>query len=97
MVGLINQALYHEILLLQKFIDIGRKALKPLKKSVCNLRKNETGKGNFFLNLNSLCKNDIEVLLWCKLKRGYPIKSRLGYTVYYAESKYEFKIREMKF
>ena len=37
---LINQSLYQEILLLQKFNDIGGKVLKP-KKSASNLRKNK--------------------------------------------------------
>ena len=36
---LINQSFYQEILLLQKFNDIGGKVLKPKKNSASNLKK----------------------------------------------------------
>ena len=46
---LINQSLYQEILLLQKFSDISGKVLKPKKKSASNLRKKNWGRFLFFI------------------------------------------------
>ena len=45
---LINQSLYQEIILLQKFSDISGKVLKPKKKSASNLKKIKNGLNFFF-------------------------------------------------
>ena len=49
---LINQSLYHEILLLQKFNDILGKVLKPKKNSASNLKKKIEAVFHFFIFLN---------------------------------------------
>ena len=49
---LINQSLYQEMLLLQKFNDISGKVLKPKKNSASNLKKKIEAVFHFFISLN---------------------------------------------
>ena len=60
---LLNQSLYQEILILQKFNDIGGKVLKPKKNSASNLKKIKWGRFLFFNFLKLgfwLCNFSIE-------------------------------------
>ena len=72
---LINQSFYQEIILLQKFIDLLGKVLKPKKKSASNLR-NKCGHFLFLLNWDfnlekvfvptSKMSNSSEVLIYSR-------------------------------
>ena len=64
---LINQSLYQEMLLLQKFNDFRGKVLKPKKNSASNLKKQNEAVFYFFIFLNW----DFNLDLWSFEKKSF--------------------------